>query len=105
MLSWQSSKHSRDVFRGSVFPVFTEGPGLTLQRRTGCWTPTMAAVKTWAPPQTKNTQGQRKKTNLGNKNAAAATTEPFHSVLPERILMVGLSSACALAARSPGLNI
>lgn len=24
MLSWQSSKHSRDVFRGFVFPVFTK---------------------------------------------------------------------------------
>lgn len=24
MLSWQSSKHSRDVLRGFVFPVFTE---------------------------------------------------------------------------------
>lgn len=27
MLSWQSSKHSRDVFRGFVFPVFTERLG------------------------------------------------------------------------------
>lgn len=24
MLSWQSSKHSRDVLRGFVFPVFTK---------------------------------------------------------------------------------
>lgn len=27
MLSWQSSKHSRDVFRGFVFPVFTKRLG------------------------------------------------------------------------------
>lgn len=27
VLSWQSSKHSRDVFRGFVFPVFTERLG------------------------------------------------------------------------------
>lgn len=27
MLSWQSSKHSRDVFSGFVFPVFTKRLG------------------------------------------------------------------------------
>lgn len=27
MLSWQSSKHIRDVFRGFVFPVFTKRLG------------------------------------------------------------------------------
>lgn len=27
MLSWQSSKHSRDVVRGFVFPVFTKSLG------------------------------------------------------------------------------
>lgn len=44
VLSWQSSKHSRDVFRGFVFPVFTKRLGQSAVRHR-MLVSTMAAVK------------------------------------------------------------
>lgn len=95
VLSWQSSKHSRDVFRRFVLPVFTNVPGTAEVKHSSEYSSSSI--------EEEHTQGQRKKTNLGSNNVQCLSYS-FPSY-QERILMNGLFSACAFVDRTAGLNI